>query len=124
MSIASIAAAAALVITGSALTAQEHGPTVTAARVAFAVPAMIDHDDPPALEPPASCGSALKNAALLGLGLSLATAVIELTYTVVREPFVRNGHDLPVADPTIIAWAGGAGFIGGVVGTALCRRRR
>jgi len=124
VSIGSIAAAVALVITGSMLAAQEHGPTVTAARAAFAVPATVDHYEPPALEPPASCGSPSKTAARLGLGVSRATAVIELPYTIVREPFVRNGHDLPGADPTIIAWAGAAGFIGGFVGTAICRRRR
>jgi hypothetical protein len=69
------------------------------------------------------CGSALKNAVMLGLGVSLAVGVIELTYTVIREPLVRNGHDLPRADPTLIAWAGGAGFVIGLVGTELCRRR-
>jgi hypothetical protein len=124
VSVGTIAAGVALVITGSLLGAQEHGPTVTAARAAFAAPATAGDHEPPTFTAPASCGSALKNAALLGLGLSLATAVLELTYTFVREPFVRNGHDLPGADPTIIAWAGAAGFIGGLVGTELCRRRR
>jgi hypothetical protein len=74
--------------------------------------------------PAAECGSILKNGALLGLGLALAVGSIELAYTIVREPFVRNGHDWPVAAPVWIAWAGGAGFIAGVVGTTLCRRRR
>lgn len=103
--------------------AQHRGPTVTAARAAFSVPSgergvsIADHGQ-------ASCGSALKNAALLGLGLSLATGVIELVYTLVREPFVRNGHHLPAADPTIIAWAAGVGFVVGFIGTELCRRRR
>jgi hypothetical protein len=106
------------------LAAQAQGPTVTAARVALAAPAIAGQPAPPMLGAPASCGSALKNAALLGLGLSLATAVIELTYTLVREPFVRNGHDVPGADPRLIAWAGAAGFIGGLVGTEICRRRR
>lgn len=114
----------ALVITASALTAQEYGPTVAAARAAFWVPTIADRAAPALPGAPASCGSALKNAALLGLGLSLAAAVIELVYTLAREPFVRNGHDIPGADPAIIAWAGAAGFIGGLVGTALCRRRR
>ena len=119
-----IALLAALVPTGSALTAQERAPTVMAARAAFVAPSIADRHAPASLAAAAPCGSALKNAALLGLGLSLATAVIELVYTVVREPWVRNGHDVPGADPTIIAWAGAAGFIGGLVGTELCRRRR
>ncbi len=125
MSVVALAAAMALVfVTSSVLGAQEQGPTVTAARAAFAAPLAAGYDEPPALEAAASCGSALKNAALLGLGLSLATSVIELMYTLVREPFARNGHDLPGADPTIIAWAGAAGFLGGLVGTEICRRRR
>jgi hypothetical protein len=123
VTIATFTAAVALVISASVLAAQAQGPTVTAARVALAAPAITGHRAP-MIAAPASCGSSLKNAALLGLGLSLATAVIELTYTVVREPFVRNGHDLPGADPTLIAWAGAAGFLGGLVGTEICRRRR
>lgn len=123
MTIRACAATVALAIAPSVLVAQAQGPTVTAARVALAAPAIGGHPAP-SIGAPASCGSALKNAALLGLGLSLATAAIELTYGIVREPFVRNGHDVPGADPRLIAWAGAAGFIGGLVGTALCRRRR
>ena len=124
MTIGTLTAAVALVVSASLLAAQAQGPTVTAARVALAAPAIAGHPAPPMLGAPASCGSALKNATLLGLGLSLATAVLELTYTLVREPFVRSGHDVPGADPTLIAWAGAAGFIGGLVGTEICRRRR
>ena len=123
MTVGAFAAAVALVIAPSVLAAQPQGPTVTAARVALAAPAIGGYRAP-RIAVPASCGSALKNAMLLGLGLSLATAAIELTYTIVREPFVRNGHDVPGADPTLITWAGAAGFIGGLVGTELCRRRR
>jgi hypothetical protein len=119
-----MAAAAALLITASTVMAQDRGPTVTAARAAFVAPVSLERRTPTADYAAVSCGSPLKNAALLGLGLSLAAAVIELTYTLVREPFVRNGHDVPGADPTIIVWAGGAGFIAGVVGTEMCRRRR
>jgi hypothetical protein len=122
--IPSLAAAVALLLTGSGIAAQEHGPTLRAARGAFAAPASADRYGPAPLDEAVSCGSAFKNAALLGLGLSLATAVLELTYTFLREPFVLNGHDLPRADPRIIAWAGAAGFIGGYIGTAICRRRR
>ena len=123
MTIAPLTAAVALVMSTSVLAAQAQGPTLMAARVALAAPAIPGHRAP-MIGGPASCGSALKNAALLGIGLSLATAVIELTYTLVREPLVRNGHDVPGADPTLIAWAGAAGFIGGLVGTEICRRRR
>ena len=119
-----MAVAVALLVTVSTVTAQDRGPTVTAARAAFFAPSSVERRTPIAGHAAASCGSTLKNAAMLGLGLSLATAVIELTYTLVREPFVRNGHDLPGADPTIIVWAGGAGFIAGLVGTETCRRRR
>ena len=117
-------AAVALLVTASTVTAQDRSPMVTAARAAFFAPPSLERRTPTAGHAAASCGSPLKNAAMLGLGLSLATAVIELTYTLVREPFVRNGHDLPGADPTIIVWAGGAGFIAGLVGTEICRRRR
>lgn len=117
-------AAVALLVSASMVTAQDRGPTVAAARAAFFVPRSLERRTPIADHAAASCGSTLKNAAMLGLGLSLATAVIELTYTLVREPFVRNGHDLPGADPTLIVWAGGAGFIAGLVGTEICRRRR
>ena len=108
----------------STLPAQLHGPTVVAARAAFSTPSTPTDAASIALLPAAECGSTLKNAALLGLGLSLATAVLELTYTILREPFVVNGVDLPAADPRIIAGAGGAGFIIGLVGTEMCRRRR
>ena len=116
--------AAALIVGASPVAAQDSGPTVTAARAAFFAPTVSEAGTPMADRAAASCGSSLKNAAMLGLGLSLATAVIELMYTLVREPLVRNGHDLPGADPTIIVWAGGAGFIAGFVGTEICRRRR
>jgi hypothetical protein len=99
------------------------GPTIAAARAGVSI---VSSETSPLLELPdaaAHCGSALKNAALLGLGFSLAAGVIELTYTIVREPLVRNGHDLPRADPMLIAWAGGAGFVIGLVGTEICRRR-
>ncbi len=113
-----------VIVTTSPLAAQDHGPTVAAARAAVVAPTMDGRGASLLLDAPAACGSALKNAALLGLGFSLGTAAIELLYTLVREPFVRNGHDVPGADPTIIAWAGAAGFVGGLVGTAICRRRR
>ena len=119
----SVALVAVLVAT-SPLAAQDDGPTVAAARAAVVAPTMDARGASPLLDAPAPCGPALKNAALLGLGVSLGTAAIELLYTLVREPFVRNGHDVPGADPTIIAWAGAAGFVGGLVGTAMCRRRR
>ena len=40
------------------------------------------------------------------------------------DPDEVSRHDVPGADPTLIAWAGAAGFIGGLVGTEICRRRR
>ena len=119
-----IATLVALLIGTSALDAQPHGPTVATARAAFVAPTGADLGGVPSFSAPASCGSALKNAALLGLGLSLATAVLELLYTLGREPFVRKGNEVPPADPRIIAWAGAAGFVGGLIGTAICRRRR
>ena len=119
-----MAAALVLLVNGGTLVAQAPGPTILAARAALSAPASPQRPLPAAAYAAPSCGSAWKNAALLGLGLSLATAVIELTYTIVREPFVRNGHDVPGADPTIIAWAGGAGFLAGLIGTEMCRRRR
>ena len=125
MTVATIGAVVvSLFIAGSTLVAQERGPTVALARAAFAAPLAPAPFAPPTLDVPASCGSALRNAALLGLGLAAATATIELTYTILREPFVRNGSDLPAADPMLIAWAGGAGVIVGAIGTELCRRRR
>ena len=100
------------------------GPTVVAARAAF-FPAPEAHAGREVVNDiPASCGSYFKNAALLGLGFALAAGVLELTYTVIREPLNRNGHDLAAADPMLIAWAGGAGFVIGLAGTELCRRRR
>ena len=119
-----MAAAAVLLVNASTVAAQDRGPTVTAARAAFFAPPSLERRTPTAGHAATPCGSTLKNAAMLALGLSLATAVIELTYTLAREPFVRNGHDLPGADPTIIVWAGGAGFIAGLAGTEICRRRR
>lgn len=100
------------------------GPTIAAARVAFSV-AMTDRA-PIALDSVfnESCGSMLKNGLLMGLGFSLATASLELVYTLVREPFVRQGHDVARADPRWIAWAGGAGFLVGLIGTERCRRRQ
>ena len=125
MRVATISAVAvSLVLAGSPLVAQERGPTVALARAAFAAPMATTPSGPPRLDVPASCGSTLRNAALLGLGLAAATAMIELTYTIVREPFIRNGSDLPAANPMLIAWAGGAGVIVGAIGTELCRRRR
>lgn len=121
---ATIGALAAALVAAPMLPAQARGPTIAAARAAVFVSSSAPWPAPRSIELQASCGSALKNGALLGLGLSLATAVIELTYTIVREPFVRNGHDLAAADPTLIAWAGGAGFVIGLVGTEVCRRRR
>lgn len=119
--------AMALVIGVAAIPAQEPtaaGPTVLAARAAFSVEsAPIPAHHNVAARSPASCGSMLRNALLLGLGFSLATASLELVYTLAREPFVRNGYDVARADPAWIAWAGGAGFVVGLVGTAVCRRR-
>jgi hypothetical protein len=99
------------------------GPTVTAARAAFFVPAGASRERAAVRDTSSTCGSALKNAAMLGLGFSLAASILELTYTIVREPLVRRGHDLPPADPALIAWAGGAGFVLGLIGTERCRRR-
>lgn len=120
--------AMALVIGAAAIPAQERsitaaGPTVLAARAAFSIEAAPIPAHNVAARSPASCGSMLRNALLLGLGFSLATASLELVYTLAREPFVRNGYDVARADPAWIAWAGGAGFVVGLVGTAVCRRR-
>ena len=124
MKLVTMAVAITLLANASMVVAQERGPTVAAARAAFRAPSSAERRLPMAEYASASCGSALKNAVLLGLGLSLATATIELLYTLVREPFVRNGHDVPGADPAIILWAGGAGFVAGLAGTEMCRRRR
>jgi hypothetical protein len=100
------------------------GPAIALARVAFSIapspraPVVVD------AAIAESCGSMLKNGLFMGLGFSLATASLELVYTLVREPFVRHGHDLAPADPRWIAWAGGAGFVIGLIGTERCRRRR
>ena len=100
------------------------GPFVDGARSAFAAPLSIGSDAGGSLARSSTrCGSHWKNAAMLGLGLSLATGVLEVTYTLVREPVVRNGGSWPRADPALIAWAGGAGFVVGLVGTEVCRRR-
>jgi hypothetical protein len=120
--------ALALAVCVSLVGAQERavatGPTIGAARVAFSV-ATLAHPtialDSVITE---SCGSMLKNGLLMGLGFSLATASLELVYTLVREPFVRQGHDVARADPRWIAWAGGAGFLVGLIGTERCRRRQ
>jgi hypothetical protein len=116
----------AMLIGVAALEAQEVtiGPTIVTARAAFFVSAPEEHESVRIPDTNTPCGSPLKNAAMLGLGLSLAVGVIELTYTIIREPFVRNGRDLPRADPKLIAWAGGAGFAIGLIGTEVCRRRR
>lgn len=100
------------------------GPTIVAARAAFFPPPEAPVEREVVHDATASCGSYFKNAALLGLGFALAAGVLELTYTVIREPLNRNGHDLAAADPMLIAWAGGAGFVIGLAGTELCRRRR
>lgn len=120
--------ALAMVVGATAIPAQERaittsGPTILAARAAFSVEPAPAAAQTVAVRAPESCGSMLRNALLLGLGFSLATASLELVYTLVREPFVRSGHDLARADPEWIAWAGGAGFVVGLVGTAVCRRR-
>jgi hypothetical protein len=114
-----------MLISASPLGAQDvsRGPTIAAARAGFAPPSTATFEAAELFVATSHCGSVIKNAALLGLGISLAVGVIELTYTIIREPLVRNGHDLPRADPMIIAWAGGAGFVIGLVGTELCRRR-
>lgn len=119
-----VAVAPLLFVASATLSAQTYGPTVVAARAGFAAPSLTTDAATVALLPAAECGSRLRNAALLGLGLSLATAMLELTYTILREPFVVNGVELPAADPRIIAGAAGGGFILGLVGTELCRRRR
>ena len=121
--------ALAVAVWGSAIMAQERpavpGPTIALARVAFWVGPAPPHA-PIAIESVTdqSCGSMVKNGLLMGLGFSLATASLELVYTLVREPFVRQGHDVARADPRWIAWAGGAGFVVGVIGTERCRRRQ
>lgn len=100
------------------------GPFVEGARSAFAAPVANRLDARVRLAAANTrCGSHWKNAAMLGLGLSLATGVLEVTYTVVREPVVRNGGSWPHADPALIAWAAGAGVVVGLVGTEACRRR-
>ena len=117
----------ALLVGASMLGAQERltsGPTVIAARAAFFTPSAPTLERAVALDTSAGCGSSLKNAAMLGLGVSLAAVMLELTYTLVREPFVRRGHEVSRADPALIAWAGGAGFVVGLIGTELCGRGR
>jgi|RhiMetdeSRZDD1v2_1073273.scaffolds.fasta_scaffold1603765_1 hypothetical protein len=124
MSLVNILVVAYLFLATSALAAQAQGPTVAEARVAFFASPTPGDATTITLLPPAECGSTVKNAALLGLGFFFAAAVLELTYTFLREPFVLNGVDLPAADPRIIAGAAGGGFLVGLVGTELCRRRR
>jgi hypothetical protein len=127
VSIATLAAVGIATLVGVwTLEAQESansGPTVTAARAAFFAPAAAPRERATVRDTSSACGSALKNAAMLGLGFSLVASILELTYTIVREPLVRRGHDLPPADPALIAWAGGAGFALGLIGTERCRRR-
>ncbi|MGQ0714492.1 MAG: hypothetical protein ACT4PJ_12285 [Gemmatimonadaceae bacterium] len=100
-----------------------YGPTVAAARAGFFV--APEPSPTPAIDVPTAspCGSVMRNALLMGLGFALATGSLELLYTLVREPFVRSGHDVPRANPEWIAWAGGAGFMLGLVSTAICQRR-
>lgn len=117
----------AMILGASALQAQDSGgsgPTILAARAAVFVPTTTSHQASVVFTQEQSCGSALKNAALMGLGFSLAAVVLEVTYTLVREPFVRRGHEVSPADPALIAWAGGAGFVLGLLGTELCRQRQ
>jgi hypothetical protein len=120
--------ALAVAVWASVITAQERpitsGPTIGLARSAFSVAS--PGDAPIAIDSviPESCGSMLRNGLLMGIGFSLATASLELLYTLVREPFVRQGHDVARADPRWIAWAGGAGFVVGLIATERCRRRR
>ena len=102
----------------------ETGPTIIAARAAFFPRPEAPFDREVVHDTTGSCGSHLKNAVMLGLGFALAVGALELTYTLIREPLNRNGHDLSPADPTLIAWASGAGFVIGLAGTELCRRRR
>lgn len=120
--------ALALVVCVSVVTAQNRsgtgGPTVIAARAAFSVAPAVAPQHDIGVRVAESCGSPFKNALLLGLGVSLATASLELVYTLVREAFVRGAHDWARADPRWIAWAGGAGFLAGLIGTEVCRRRR
>lgn len=99
------------------------GPTIDAARSGFSVPVSIRRGVTVSLAASVACGSPWRNAVMLGLGLSLATGVLELTYTLLREPVVRNGGSWPRADPALMAWAGGAGFVAGLFGTEVCRRR-
>jgi hypothetical protein len=127
VSITTLAVGIAMLAGASMLGAQEHaasGPTVIASRAAFFTPPVGSRDRAVMHDTSASCGSSLKNAAMLGLGFSLAAVMFELTYTIAREPFVRGGHEVSRADPRLIAWAGGAGFVVGLIGTELCRRRR
>jgi hypothetical protein len=116
-----------MLLGASSLGAQERvagGPTVSSARAAFSPPMLAKASPAFTIDTKPSCGSSLKNAAMLGLGFSVAAVMLELTYTVIREPLIRRGHDLPPADPMLIAWAGGAGFVLGLMGTELCRNRR
>lgn len=94
--------------------------TMSAARMAVA-PLPTEANAVITIEP-RSCGSSLKNGTMLGLGLALATASLELVYTLLRAPFANAGHDVPRAEPWLIAIAGGAGFLVGVVRTEICRR--
>ena len=120
--------ALALGVCASVITAQERpaatGPTIALARAAFSLEP--EPHTPIAIDSliTESCGSMLRNGLLMGLGFSLATASLELVYTLVREPLVRQGHDVARADPRWIAWAGGAGVIIGLIGTERCRRRQ
>jgi hypothetical protein len=95
-------------------------PTVSVARSAFAP--MLPIVPTKSSRQVAPCGHALKNGALLGLGLALAVASLEVVYTLIRAPLVNSGHDVPRADPMLIAYAGVAGFAIGLIGTEICRR--
>ena len=127
MRLTSLATLAIATLAAAPLDSQERvatGPTIVAARAAFFPPPEAHAHREVVQDTTASCGSHLKNAVMLGLGVALAAGVLELTYTLIREPLNRNGQDLPPADPMLIAWAGGGGFVIGFAGTELCRRRR
>ena len=121
------ALALAMLVASSTAEGQAHvggGPTVRAARVAFFEPRVTPQRMPAIDVTSTRCGSHLKNGVMLGLGMSVAVGVLELTYTIIREPLVRNGSNLSPADPMLIAWGGGAGFIIGLISTERCRRDR
>ena len=126
MRLPTLAAVAISTLAAAPLSSQERlatGPTIVAARAAFFLPPRADVEREVVHDTSASCGSHLKNGVMLGLGFGLAAGVLELMYTLIREPLNRNGQDLAPADPVLIAWAGGAGFVIGFTATEMCRRR-